>query len=374
MSSRQIIVGCVATLMLIGLVMVYTNTAVARGINPLENRPVTKHLTWVLLSVAALIFFAHVDYHDLARHSRLIMLLTLAGLVAVLLFGARLNGAKRWFRLGPFSFQVSEVAKIAIILYIAGFISRKREALRDFGRGFLPPIIVLAVTFGLIMLQPDFGTAALIGAVVLTLLVVAGARPAHVGSLVALALPVLFLLVRMREYRWRRMIVFLDPWADPQGAGYHVVQSLIALACGGWAGAGAGRGLQQYGFLPEAETDFVFSIVGQETGFVGCVLLMGVFVALVYTGMRVARSAPDTLGAVLAAGVTILIGYQMLINVGVAASALPTKGISLPFVSFGGSSLLALSAGVGIVLNVSRHCPREAGLRVRGATRKEAVA
>jgi len=372
--SRQIIVGCVVTLMLIGLVMVYSNTAVACGVNPLANRFVARHLTWVLLSVAVIMVFAHIDYHDLTRHSRAIMLLTFASLVAVLVFGARVNGAKRWFRLGPFSLQVSEFAKIAVILYVAGFVSRKREILDDFWRGFLPPILVLGVVFALIMRQPDFGTSALIAAVAVTLLIVAGARWRHLGPFLAAALPVLFVLLRMREYRWRRMIVFLNPWADPQGAGYHVVQSLIALGCGGWTGVGPGAGLQQHGFLPEAETDFVFAIFGQETGFAGCVLLMCVFIALFYAGMRVARSAPDALGALLAAGITVLIGFQMFINIGVASSAMPTKGISLPFVSFGGSALLALSAGIGIVLNVSRHCPRENLSRARGATQKGAAA
>ena len=357
--------------MLIGMVMVYSNTAVACGTNPLDNGFVARQMTWVLLSVAVMMVFAHIDYHDLARHSRLIMLLTFAALLAVLAFGTRVNGAKRWFRLGPFSLQVSEFAKIAIILYVAGFASRKREVLGSLRRGFLPPILMLAVTFGLIMLQPDFGTSALIAAVAVTLLIVSGARWRHLGPLAAIALPIMFLLIRMKEYRWRRMITFLNPWADPQGAGYHVVQSLIALGCGGLTGLGPGRGLQQHGFLPEAETDFIFAIYGQETGFIGSILLMCVFVVLFHTGLRIARSAPDTLGALIALGVTVLLGFQMLINIGVATSAMPTKGISLPFVSFGGSSLLALAMGVGIMLNVSRHCPRESELRVCGATTKE---
>ena len=360
--------------MLIGLVMVYSNTAVACGVNPFANRFVARHLTWVLLSIAVMMVFAHIDYHDLTRHSRLIMLLTFASLAAVLVFGPLVNGARRWFRLGPFSLQVSEFAKIAVILYVAGFMSRKREILDGFWRGFLPPVLVLGVVFGLIMMQPDFGTSALIAVVVVALLIVAGARWRHLGPLFAVALPVFFVLLRMREYRWRRMLVFLNPWADPRGAGYHVVQSLIALGCGGWTGVGPGRGLQQHGFLPEAETDFIFAIFGQETGFVGCVLLMCVFIALFHAGMRVARSAPDALGALLATGITVLIGCQMLINIGVASSAMPTKGISLPFVSFGGSSLLALAAGIGIMLNVSRHCPRENLSRARGATQKEAAA
>lgn len=371
MRNKEVIIGCVATLMLSGLVMIYSNTAVSCGTDLLGNRFLVRQGMWVLVSAAALVLFAHVDYHHLARYSRPILLLALAGLGAVLAFGTRIHGARRWFRLGSWSLQVSEFAKIAVIIYLADFASRKREILGEFKRGFLPPLCVLSAMFALIMLQPDFGTALLIFAVGMIMLVVSGVRWRHVLPVVAVAAPVLFLLLRMREYRWRRLIVFLNPWVDPRGAGYHVCQSLIALGCGGLIGVGPGRGRQQLGFLPEAETDFIFAIFGQETGFVGCVLFIGVFVALFYAGMRVVRAAPDVLGALLALGVTVLIGIQMFINIAVAASAMPTKGISLPFVSLGGSSLLALSIGIGILLNVSRHCPREGVALVRGATRPE---
>ncbi len=371
MRNREIIIGCVATLMLTGLVMVYSNTAVSCGTHPLMNRFLLRQIAAVVISVAAIAVFAHVDYHWLARYSRIFVLLTLAGLAALLVFGTRQNAAKRWLRLGPLSLQISEFAKIVIILYVAGFVSRKHEILRDFRRGFVPPVIVLGVTFGLIMLQPDFGTAVLIAAVAMTMLLVSGVRWKHVAPLAATAAPILLVLLRMKEYRWQRLIVFINPWADPQGAGYHVCQSLIALGSGGLTGVGPGRGLQKLGFLPEAETDFVFAVFGMEHGFVGCVLLIAVFAALVYAGLRVARAAPDVLGALLAVGITVLIGSQMLINIGVAASAMPTKGISLPLVSFGGSSILALSIGIGMLLNVSRHSPSESMLYVRGATRKE---
>jgi len=371
MRERQVIIGCVATLMLVGLVTIYSNTAVSCGTNPLFNRVVARQALWAVISAAAIAAFAFADYHVLARYSRAAALLAVVGLGLLLAFGSYRNGAKRWFLFGPFSLQVSEFVKIAMILYVAGFASRKRKVLGELKLGFLPPVLVLTAVCGLIMLQPDFGTSVLIAAVGVTLLIVAGVRWRHVLVLTAAAAPVLFILLRMREYRWRRLIVFLNPWADPQGAGYHVVQSLIALGCGGLAGVGPGRGLQKLGFLPEAETDFIFATFGQETGFLGCVLLISVFVALFHAGTRVSRAAPDALGALLALGVTTLIGFQMVINVGVAASAMPTKGISLPFVSLGGSSLLALSIGIGMLLNVSRHCPAAPAPRVKGATRIE---
>ncbi len=360
--------------MLIGLVMIYSNTAVSCGLDPLKNTFVVKQMAWVGVSIIAAVICFLVDYHRLADYSRLIMFLTLAALAALLVFGVDVNGARRWFKIGGMSIQVSEFAKIAIILYAAGFVSRKHEVMGDFVKGFLPPVAVLGVTFGLIILEPDFGTAALIVAVVVTMLIASGVRWRHLGPLVVAGLPLMFLLLRLKEYRWRRLMVFLDPWTDPRGAGYHVVQSLIALGSGGLTGVGPGRSLQKLGFLPEAETDFIFAVYGQETGFVGCLLLLAVFVVLFYAGMRVSRSAPDVLGALIALGVTVLIGYQMLINVGVAVSAMPTKGISLPFVSFGGSSLVALSAGIGMLVNVAKHCRTEAAPRVRGATRKEAAA
>ena len=367
MRNKEIIIGCVATLLLTGLVMIYSNTAVSCGVGLTRNRWLAKQATWVALSAAAIIAFMFIDYHRLARYSRLILIATLTALAALLVFGVRINGAKRWFRIGPLSLQISEFAKIAVLLYVADFVSRKHEVLGDLRQGFLPPVLVLGGTFGLILLQPDFGTAVLIAAVGMVMLIVSGVRWRHALPFFAAAAPIMFLLMTMKAYRWRRLVVFLNPWADPQGSGYHAVQSLIALGCGGLTGVGPGRGLQKLGFLPESETDFIFAIFGQETGFVGCVVLMAVFVALFYAGIRVSRAAPDVLGALLALGVTVLIGMQMFINIAVAASAMPTKGISLPFVSFGGSSLLALSVGIGILLNISRHCPRDGALLVRGA-------
>jgi cell division protein FtsW len=367
--DRDIVTGCVITLILCGLYAVYSNTAVSCGTNPIENEFVKRQATWAALSVIALAVFARIDYHSLARHSRVLMLCALAGLAVLLKLGTVRNGAQRWFIVGPFSLQISEFVKIAAILYVAGFVSRKREVLRNFKRGLLPPLLVMGTAFGLIMLQPDFGTAVLIAAVMMTMLVCSGARWKHIAPLMIAAAPVLFLLVWLKPYRWQRLVTFINPWGDPQGAGYHVCQSLIALGCGGLTGVGPGRGLQKLGFLPEAETDFIFATFGQEAGFMGCVALLAVFVGLFFAGWRISRRAPDALGALLALGVTVLIGFQMLINVGVASSAMPTKGIALPFVSFGGSSLLALSIGVGIMLNVEKHCSREGPSRVRGAVR-----
>lgn len=374
MRNREVLIACVATLILVGLVAVHSNTAVSCGANPLDNDLLCRQATWALISFAAMAVFAGIDYHSLARRSHLFLLLTLGALVALLAFGTPRNGARRWFSIGPVNIQVAEFAKIAVILYIARFASRKKEVLGKFRLGVLPPLLVLGVTFGLIVLQPDFGTAVLILTVGMTMLIVAGIRWKHVLLLTSAAAPVLFFLLRMREYRWRRLVVFLDPWNDPQGAGYHIVQSLIALGSGGLTGVGTGRGLQKLGFLPEAETDFIFATFGQEHGFIGCVLLLFVYVALVHVGLRISRSAPDMLGSLLAVGVTVLIGLQMLINIGVATSSVPTKGISLPFVSLGGSSALALSIGIGILLNVSRHSPQEDAVRLRGATRKEVLA
>lgn len=371
MRTRELIVACVATLMLTGLVMVYSNTAVSCGLNPAANEFVAKQAMWVCLSLCAIMLFAHIDYHLLARHSRLIMLLTLLALAVLLVAGTKRNGARRWFRLGPMSLQVSEFAKIAVVLFVAGFVSRKRAILGNLKRGFAPPVLILCAVFTLIMLQPDFGTAVLIMAVGMAMLVCAGVCWKHSLLLAAAAAPLLFVFLRMSDYRWRRIIAFITPWKDAKGLGYHVCQSLIALGSGGWTGVGPGRGLQKLGFLPEAETDFIFAIIGQETGLLGCLLLISVFAALFYAGMRVCRAAPDVLGGVLALGVTLLIGLQMFINVAVAASAMPTKGISLPFVSFGGSSLLAFSIGVGILLNVSRQCPRDDLPAIRGARARE---
>ncbi|MFO7900340.1 MAG: putative peptidoglycan glycosyltransferase FtsW [Planctomycetota bacterium] len=372
MSVRHphMIIGCVATLMLTGLTMIYSNTAVRCGANPFDNGPLCRHALYVLLSAAAMAVFAFVDYHLLARYGRRGILLIVLALALLLLVAKPVNGARRWFHIGPMNLQVSELAKIVMIVYVAGFVSRKRERIGDFKQGLLPALVVLGGLFVLILLEPDFGTAVLVATVGMVMLICGGARWRHVLPLFAAAGPVLFLLVRMREYRWQRLIAFLNPWADPQGVGHQVVQSLIALGCGGVTGVGPGRGLQQLGFLPEPDTDFVFAIFGQETGFIGCLLLLIVFVALVYAGMEICHAAPDVLGAMIALGVTVLIGIQVFINIAVATSAIPTKGIALPFVSRGGSALLALSIGGGLLLNVARHCPRGGARTTRGATRR----
>ena len=230
MRNRDVIIACVTTLILVGLVAIHSNTAVSCGTNPLNNDLFCRQATWALLSFVAIAVFANIDYHSLARRSHFFLLLTLGALVGLLVFGTPRNGARRWFCIGPVNIQVAEFAKIAIILYIAHFASRKKEVLGEFWRGVLPALLVLGVTFGLIVLQPDFGTAVLIVTVGMTMLVAAGVRWKHVLLLTSVAVPVLFLLLRMREYRWRRLVVFLNPWSDPQGAGYHIVQSLIAPA------------------------------------------------------------------------------------------------------------------------------------------------
>jgi len=366
----EIIVACTITLMLTGLTMIYSNTAVTAGANPLANPLVFRQAMWALVSLAALAIFTFVDYHRLAEHSRGMIVFMVAALALVLLFAPPVRGVRRWVRIGSLSIQVSEFAKLAMVVYVADFISRKRQVLGDFRRGLLPPLIVLGGLSLLILMEPDFGTAVLISAVGMTMLICGGARWRHVLPLFAGSAPILFVLVRFRDYRWQRLIAFLDPWADPEGVGYHVIQSMIALGSGGLTGVGPGRGLQQLGFLPEPDTDFIFAIIGQEAGFVGGFLLIAVFVALVYAVLAVARVAPDITGSMIALGVAMLIGFQMLINIGAATSAIPTKGIALPFVSRGGSSLLALSIGVGMVLNVARHCPRNDRPAVRGARRR----
>lgn len=350
--------------MLVGLLMVYSTTVIQKGYEPLMKQAI-----WALLSVAAIIFFANFDYHILARNSQVIIICAMLSLVGLFFFTSPINGAQRWYRLPLGNIQPSEFMKIAMIIYVADYVARKGDGMKKFLTGFAPPLVVMCVAFGLIILQPDFGTASVIFTVAMTMLIVGGIRMQHLAPIVAVSLPIMFILLSMKEYRLRRLLVFLNPWDDPQGAGYHVVQSLIALGCGGFAGMGWGRGLQKLGFLPEAENDFVFAAFGQDNGFIGCVLLLGIFTALFISGLRISKAAPDVTGSLIALGVTVLIGLQMLINVAVAESAVPTKGISLPFVSLGGSAMLALSIGIGILLNVARHTRGEF-VKVRGAARR----
>ena len=317
-----------------------------------------RQLLWALLGVPVMWAFSHIEYTHWRRMARPALYSTLVLLVAVLLIGAARGGAERWIDFGFFSFQPSEWAKFALCIFFADHFTRVGPQVRDFRRGLGPWLLVVATVSGLIMLQPDLGTTVAIGGMAVLMAFLAGARIQHLLALGALAVPALIVAITQSEYRWRRITAFLDPWADPQGTGYHLIQGLLALGSGGWFGLGFGLSRQKIWYLPEQHTDFIFAVLGEELGLLGTLTVLALYAVLIWRGFRTAATAPDTFGALLAAGITSIIAIQVVVNIGVVTATLPITGITLPLLSYGGSSLVVTLAAIGILINVSRHCPQ----------------
>jgi cell division protein FtsW len=272
--------------------------------------------------------------------------------------GKTVGGAQRWFGIGPFSFQPSEVMKVALILYLADSLDRRRESLRQ-ASGIFPYMVILGICVVLLERQHDFGTVALLGAATLLMLFLAGIRWAFILAPLALLIPVMVFLVESNSYRMKRISAFLNPWEDPQGAGFQLIQSLIAVGNGGLLGVGLSNSSQKLFYLPAPHTDFIFAIIAEELGLIGAVAVVFLFAALVLRGFKVASSVCAKEGGafpgLLAAGLTGVLGAQALVNLGVVTGLLPTKGIPLPLVSYGGSSMVFTLVSLGLLLNVSRR-------------------
>jgi len=345
----------VALLVAVGVVMTLSTT-LAQAPSLVENTQFLKQLAWVFLSLAALgiVSFTPVSWF---RHLTWPLLaLALGTLVAVLVpgVGTTVNGASRWLRVRGVGFQPSELAKLALIFGLAAWLSAEKGRVRSLLGGYLPAVVVVGLAAGLILLEPDFGTACLVGAVGFVVMFIAGVRLTYLVPTMVGALPVLYLLVSRSEYRMRRLVAFVDPWQYPDSIGFHVIQSLIALGSGGTYGVGLGGSQQKMHFLFEADTDFIFAIIGEELGYLGALLVIGLFVLLIWQVFRVAVRARDRFGFLVASGIGAWLGMQALIHIGVVSKALPTKGIPLPFISCGGSSLLFSMIAVGVVVSIAR--------------------
>jgi cell division protein FtsW len=354
-------------LALIGLVMVFSASAVVAG-NRFQDSIyfLKRHLAWLAFGFLLLQIASRMDYMAWRRLALPVLGLTAALLVLVLIpsVGVMAKGARRWIRLGPVSMQPAEMVKLAVVLYLALYLTKREGRLAEFAGGFLPPLLVVGLLAGLVLLQPDLGTAVVIGFVTYVMLFLGGVRLSHLLSLVPVVLAGAALLVWRSPYRLQRLMTFFDPEKDPTGAGFQVNQSFLAFGSGGAFGVGLGEGQQKLFFLPEAHTDFVLALVGEELGLVGTVSIMALFGILVLKGFQIAGRAREPFGRHLALGITLLIGFQALINAGVATGLLPTKGLTLPLVSYGGSSLLVSLTAIGILLSISRDRQggRQAGI------------
>jgi len=352
---------CATLILVVGLVMIYSASAMIATQKTGTDNPyyfLTRQCIWLLVAGAMMFALMHLDL-DVLRDPRVIYVM-LAGICAALvlvLFQAPINGTHRWFVLPHFQFQPAEVAKPVVVLFLASFLAHREERIDELSSALLPLGGVLAMVAGLILLQPDFGTAAAILFVAAAMIFAAGVswKRIVIGGL--LFVPIAAAVLLSADYRRDRLTSFLNPESDPLGKGFQAMQSLIALGTGGATGLGIGNGRQKLFFLPEPHTDFIFSIIGEELGFVGAFGLLAIFGVLVARGLRLAHvSAPrDRFVFYAALGLTLMIAVQVLVNVSVALCLLPTKGIPLPLVSYGGSSLLASLIGVGLLLNFSQR-------------------
>jgi cell division protein FtsW len=299
----------------------------------------------------------NIDYWKLKKLAPLGLGISYVLLALVLIpgVGRNINGAQRWLAFAGQTFMPAEIAKVALVVYMAHFLSSRPDKFTDFWHGLVPPLLIMGGIFGLIMAQPDMGTALAVAGSVGILILVAGARWSHLIELFFMGVAGIFALAWVAPYRHDRLMVFMDPWKDPQGDGWQIIQSLYAIGSGGVLGLGLGRSRQKFGYLPEPQTDFIFAITAEELGFIGATLVILLFVYFLWRGYRAGFNAPDCFGALLAIGATSMIALQAFINIAVVTSSMPATGIPLPFISSGGTSLAITLAAVGMVLNVSRY-------------------
>ena len=336
-----------------GLVMVYSATSAAAALGNGDSMAfLERQAAYALIGIVVMAAASRFDYHRLRYFALPLLLVALGLCAAVLVASPAVNGAHRWFVVGPASFQPSELAKLALGLFAAVYLAR-RQPPRTFGALMRPLGLVTALFGGLILLEPDLGTTISLGVMLLAVLLVAGVPLRLLTAASILALGVGFVAIWAEPYRRARVFSFLDPWSDAQNSGFQIIQAMIGIGSGGFTGVGLGEGPQKALYLPEAHTDMIFAVVGEELGLLGSVLVIGAFAAFGYAGFRIALRCRDPFGKLLAAGLTALVCGQPAINLAAVLGIAPLTGIPLPFVSYGGSSLIVLLAGVGILLNIA---------------------
>ena len=353
-----------ATLLLIcvSVVMVYSASAVVA----LERfqQPylfLTKQALWSVLGLVVLVVAMRVDYRTYRNEAFIWCLLGLVVLMLVgVLFSAPINGTRRWFAVGGLGIQPSELAKVACVFFTALMLERRMHRIDDLSYSLLPIGLILGLVVALILLQPDFGTSISLALVVAVMVFAAGLHYRYFVGLALAALPAIYIVLVSAPYRRRRLLAFWDPWADPLGDGFQIIQSLVAVGTGGVFGRGLMAGVQKLFYLPEPHTDFIYAVISEELGLVGATAILICFCVIAWRGLRIAARAEDTFGSFVALGLTTMIAAQAFVNISVVLGLMPTKGIPLPLVSFGGSSLLINLLGMGVLLNISQHESSEA--------------
>lgn len=350
--------GAVASLVAIGLVMIFSASSAQAYADTHDTAYYVKHQVIYLFVGLAVAYAAYrIDYRKLRAAAPYLLLLCMFALVAVLVphIGVVVNGARRWIGAGMISLQPSEFAKLAIVLYLSAALSVRGDRITSLSNGLFPICIPVVLTAMFILVEPDMGTASLIVFTAFAMFFAAGARIEHLLLIVMVTVPPVILTILTSPYKRARIFAFIDPWKDAQNTGFHIVQSLLALGSGGLMGVGLGESRAKFFYLPEQYTDFIFSILGEELGLVGTIAVIVLFVMFAYRAIRIAVAAPDRFGFFLASGCTAMIVIQAFVNIGVVTSSWPVTGVPLPFISFGGSSLIVCLVAVALIMNVGRY-------------------
>lgn len=352
----------VLILVTIGIIMIFSSSQYYSfyNFNKDSYHFLKKHLAWVVIGLAALVVMMNVNYKRYKKLAFPGYIVSVILLIVVLTpLGMKINNAQRWIRLAGITIMPGEIAKIAAIVFVAASLSNRTSKLKYFFKGVLPYLLVIAIYMGLILLQPNLSTAMTIALIVMAMLFVAGMRWLHLFGLAGLGVGMVGVLIAIAPYRKARLTTFLDPFKDPRGNGYQVIQSLYALGSGGLSGVGLGRSVQNKLYLPEPQNDFIFATIGEELGFIGCFTVMILFLFLIWRCIKVCIGTKDQFGCYLATGITAMIAIQVMINIAVATSSMPVTGIPLPFISYGGNSVVLLLGSVGIMLNISKQANRQ---------------
>jgi len=356
-SPDFVIMSVALILLTIGLIMVFSSSAVSAYLDHDGDSffYLKRQLFSALIAIGVMLFTMNFNYQYLKNLANLGLLVFIVLLLMVLGMGIVSHGSSRWLDLGFRSFQPSEGVKLAMVVFMAKRLSENRSKMGYFVKGLLPNILILGIVCGLILMQPDLGTAVCLAGTVYLMFFAAGGKISHLVILGLAGAGAALLAIVTEPYRMTRFMSYWYPWEDPSGSNYQIIQSLLALGSGGLVGMGLGQSRQKFFYLPQRHTDFIYAILGEELGFIGAALVLLLFFVLLWRGFRVALTIQDGFGSLLAAGITSMITLQMLINVGVVTASIPVTGITLPFVSYGGSSLVFIMAGIGILLNISRH-------------------
>jgi cell division protein FtsW len=362
LKSDRILFLTTILLVAVSIVMVYSASAVMA--DERFGQPyffLTKQLMFATLGVSLLGVVMRIDYR---MYREPVFIWSCFGIVCfalvAVLFGPKVAGARRWFGIGGLGIQPSELAKFSAIIFIAALLERRMHRINDAKYALAPIVLVVAIFVGLILLEPDFGTAMSLALIAAVMVFAAGVSYVYVAGAALTMLPLIAVLVIAFPYRRQRLMAFLNPWDDPLGSGFQIIQSLIAVGTGGITGRGLMNGVQKLFYLPEAHNDFIYAVIAEELGFIGATCLLACFCVVTWRGLRIAMQAPDAFGGLVALGVTSMIAIQAFINMSVVLGLLPTKGIPLPFISNGGSSMLVNLVGMGVLLNVSQHASTEA--------------